>query len=321
MSRLDQVARLYKILAARRYPIARRALEEQLECSEATIKRLIPWCRDRLGMPIRYDRSQNGYFLDRDTDELEIPGLWLTQDEIYSLIVIDRLLDNLAQGLVREEIGPFRQRLGKLLEQGGATAGEHDRIRLLGAATRQRQYTFFRQVAQAVLQRRRLQLSYHSRSRDQHRQRLVSPQRLTHYRDNWYLDAWCHERDALRIFSLDRITAATVQSEPAVDIDESVLDRELASAYGIFSGEAQHEAVIRFSPKAARWVAGEQWHEQQSGKWLDDGRYELRIPYSDATELIGDILRHGPDAEVVAPESLRVEIRARIDAMRENYDD
>jgi predicted DNA-binding transcriptional regulator YafY len=36
-------------------------------------------------------------------------------------------------------------------------------------------------------------------------EREVSPQRLVHYRDNWYLDAWCHLREDVRSFSIDAI--------------------------------------------------------------------------------------------------------------------
>ena len=30
----------------------------------------------------------------------------------------------------------------------------------------------------------------------------LSPQRITYYRDNWYLEAWCHQRNDYRIFLL-----------------------------------------------------------------------------------------------------------------------
>ncbi|MCZ7601102.1 MAG: WYL domain-containing protein [Gammaproteobacteria bacterium] len=83
------------------------------------------------------------------------------------------------------------------------------------------------------------------------------PQRLTRYRDNWYLDAWCHHREALRSFSLDRISHPRANGDAARDIEESNLDRHFASAYGIFAGEANEVAVLRFTRERARWVAEE----------------------------------------------------------------
>ena len=57
--------------------------------------------------------------------------------------------------------------------------------------------------------------------------------------------------------------------------------RYYASSYGIFGGQADKVAVLRFTRERARWVADEVWHPEQQGKWLEDGTYELKIPYND----------------------------------------
>jgi len=178
---------------------------------------------------------------------------------------------------------------------------------------------WFRVAAEGVLQRRRLNIRYHSRSRDEITDRVVSPQRLTHYRDNWYLDAWDHFRKALRSFSVDRIRRAHALDEAARDVPERKLDEHFASAYGIFAGKANKAAVLRFSPERARWVADERWHPGQIGQFLTDGRYELRIPYRDSRELVMDVLRHGPEVEVVEPQGLRDEITRCLAAALRNY--
>jgi proteasome accessory factor C len=99
---------------------------------------------------------------------------------------------------------------------------------------------------------------------------------------------------------------------PAVDVEEALLNKHFTSAYGIFSGQPKHEAVLRFSPQRARWVAKEQWHEQQQSRWLDDGRYELTLPYGNSAELIMDLMKYGADVEVVSPPELRAEIAQRL---------
>ena len=54
----------------------------------------------------------------------------------------------------------------------------------------------FNTVASATLQRRKLWLEYHSRGKDERSERTVSPQRIVHYREAWYLDAWDEGKDA-----------------------------------------------------------------------------------------------------------------------------
>ena len=95
---------------------------------------------------------------------------------------------------------------------------------------------------------------------------------------------------------------------------DAQLDEHLASSYGIFAGRANKSAVLRFSAERSRWVADERWHPSQVGQYLTDGRYELRIPYRDERELVMDILRHGPEVEVVAPQILREELERQLRA-------
>lgn len=51
----------------------------------------------------------------------------------------------------------------------------------------------------------------------------ISPQRLVHYRDNWYLDAWCHLRNDLRRFSVDAIQRVKVLRDKARNVAEAKL--------------------------------------------------------------------------------------------------
>lgn len=219
-------------------------------------------------------------------------------------------------------LAPLKARIDKLLsDQSQGKRWPLERIRVTRALSRVIDEIVFRRVASSVLERRKLKFGYRARSTNAVTERLVSPQRLTHYRENWYLDAFDHEREALRSFALDRVRDASVLDARADDVQETELDTHLASSYGIFSGAPKAWATIRFSPKASRWVADERWHSKQEGHFLDDGRYELRVPYSNARELLMDVLRYGPDAEVVAPIPLREEARIQLQLALSNYDD
>ncbi len=179
------------------------------------------------------------------------------------------------------------------------------RVRILDTGARPVDGRQFQQLLAGLLQRRQVRILYHGRSRDETSERVVSPQRLVRYRGNWYLDTWCHWREDLRHFALDRVHPVEILADAARDVAEADLDQHFATAYGIFSGAAKSTAVLRFSPDAARWIADETWHPQQSKTILADGSVELRIPYGDNRELTMDILRYGPDCEVMAPPGLR----------------
>jgi predicted DNA-binding transcriptional regulator YafY len=67
-------------------------------------------------------------------------------------------------------------------------------------------------------------------------------------------------------------------------------------------------------------VAEEVWHPEQEGRRLEDGSYELKIPYRDSRELVMDILRHGTDVVVMEPASLVEEVKGRLKKALERYD-
>ncbi|WP_293652566.1 WYL domain-containing protein, partial [Thiolapillus sp.] len=78
-------------------------------------------------------------------------------------------------------------------------------------------------------------------------------------------------------------------------------------------------ALLRFSAGRARWVAHERWHPQQQGRFDEQGRYLLQIPYSQDTELLLDILRYGADVEVLEPDTLRRRVKAALGMALQQY--
>jgi predicted DNA-binding transcriptional regulator YafY len=320
MDRFDRIFELNRILSTARYPVSRRRLEEALGCSRATVKRLIEEMRLYLNAPIVFDRKLNGYrYAPSEGQMYELPGLWFNASELYALLSMQQLLEQVQPGLLEGHLEPLRRRIHDLLiRQPGGGDELPKRIRILRAAARQ-PGPHFAVLAGAVAARQRLRICYYSRARDESGEREISPQRLTHYRDNWYLDAWCHLRQALRTFALDAIQDAQVMDKPAIEVPQQEMQRHYAGAYGIFAGPSEQTARLRFTPERARWVAQERWHPQQRSRWLPDGSYELTLPYSHPAELVMDLLKHGPEVEVIAPPALRELVKERLQQALKSY--
>lgn len=320
MTKSERFGVIERLLLARGH-VRFRDLQERLGVSRATLHRDLRDLRDRMNVPIVCDRDTGYYRIDRRVPRYELPGLWFSAAEIHALLGMQQLLDNLAPGgLLSEQIAPLRQRLIGLLEsRADSVADIARRIRVIGAAVRACAPQHFQTVAAALMERRRLHIRYRARGNGQASEREISPQRLTHYRDNWYLDAWCHLRDELRSFAVDAILSAKAGRQPAREIADAELDASLAAGYGIFSGRAVRWATLIFTSERARWVAAEHWHREQEGRFLDDGRYQLRVPYSDDPELLMDILKYGPDCEVLEPAELRAKVIELLRAAAENY--
>jgi predicted DNA-binding transcriptional regulator YafY len=223
---------------------------------------------------------------------------------------MQQLLTNLdSGGLLSPHIKPLQSRLLAMIDEASNSAEEvKNRVKIETIGARKFQLEHFQVIGSALINRKRLEIDYHARGTNEHSTREISPQRIIYYRDNWYLDAWCHLRKALRSFSIDAIKRAEILEKKADDIDNKILDIELGSGYGIFAGKDIKWATIRFSPERARWVAVEKWHPNQIGVFIDDGSYELKVPFSNARELCMDILKHGADVTVISPAELVNEV-------------
>ncbi|HET8553660.1 MAG TPA: YafY family protein [Rhodanobacteraceae bacterium] len=324
MDRYERILTLHRKLKNARYPVPLAQLLDDLACSRATLYRDIAFLRDALGAPVESAGGDEAAFsyADDEGERFELPGLWLTSEELAAILALNELIGRSDPGVLTGALAPFKSRIQHLLAD--RVSGESppiERIRVIPYGARKLDQHTFRIVAGAVLERRRLTFHYRARTTGDDSRRDVSPQRLTHYRDNWYLDAWDHHRDALRSFAVDRITDAHVGNERARDMENEELDAVLASSYGIFAGKPRAWATVRFSSHAARWVADEHWHSEQQGSWLADGRYELRLPYSNSSELLRDILKYGADAEVVAPTELREKMKIQLQLAQGMYQD
>lgn len=319
---MDRTERFYRI--RRRLldqgALTRREIEEDLEISHATFKRDIEYLRDRLNVPIVWSRERQAYVLDPEAEASELPGVWFSPGEIYALLEIEHLLGSLSPGLLGRQLAPLRARLAALLDSGDRGHREiRRRIRVLGPGTRRVGRDVFEAASLALLGRRRLWIRHRRRGDGGEAERVVSPQRLVHYRYNWYLDAWCHLRQDLRVFAVDAIREASVRDEAAREVADEELDRVLGAGYGIFAGAETQTAVLRFTPAAARWVADEVWHSRQVGSIEADGSYRLELPYSREPELVMDLLRHGAGVEVLAPPSLRERVAGELARAARQY--
>jgi len=319
MSEIDRLYR-YKTLLSHRRAMPREDILTALEISLATFKRDIAKLRDRLGTPIVFDRDLNGYRLDTPQDATELPGMWFSQDEMLALMTIQSMIVQLEPGLLGPKLKPFQKRLDDMLASQGLDAATlTQRVRAVHAGKRRLPLTNFETLAKATLERKQVQVVHLNRQNGETVLRDISSQQLVHYRDNWYVDAWCHLRGGLRSFSVDAITSAKLLDKPTKNIDLIAMREQLDGGYGIFGGMPKAWAQLRFSKVRAAWVQNEIWHPEQKSQRLGDGRYELVIPYADERELLGDILRFGADVEVLGPPRLREQIQAEVRKLAELY--
>jgi predicted DNA-binding transcriptional regulator YafY len=301
---------------------------DELGISRSAFKRDLDVLRDQMQAPIVWKRGEGGiergYVLEDkgwSAGKLGLPRAWFTASEIYALLMIDELASHIGPGLLTEHLQPLITRITLALSAADDVPEDiRSRVRILASASKRRNTPHFEPVAKATVRRQKLNIEYFTRSRNERSERIVSPQRLVHYKENWYLIAWCHKAEGLRMFALDAIEAAQPLKEDGVSIDPKLVDGLVGKNFGIYAGGERQWARLKFTPKQALWVEAETWHPEQRASRLEDGSYLMEVPYSDPRELILEILRFGPDVEVLDPPELRLEVKNRLIKAAAQYD-
>lgn len=311
MNRTERFYLIDKILTERK-KVTRQELLDELSISWATLKRDLAYLKDRFNAPIIHDRDAGGYRFDTPNigPKYELPGLWFNADETYALLSMHQILSELEPGLLTPHVAPLLSRLETIVAGDGKPFNDvSKRIRLARTGARRKNPEHFGVVTRAILEHRRIHIRHFNRPRNEYTERELSPLRMVFYRNNWYLECWCHTRKALRRFSLDAIDSVKMLDSTAKNVSEKQTEDAFGGSYGIYGGKPTHLAVLRFSIHASRWVSNEEWHPDQVGVFDANGHYTLKIPYADPTELVMDILRQGQHVEVLEPAELRLEIQ------------
>ena len=319
MGQFDRIYQ-YKILFRKKSLLSKQEILDALEISDATFKRDLEKMRDFYNYDIVYDRFDNGYRLVNTDQTYELPGLMFTHKELLALLTIQNMMAELEPSLLGPKLQPLQDRLADLLASEGLSIQSlTKRIRAVHAGKRRLQLQSFQSVAQGTLERKKLHVHHYNRSRDETTERDISPQQLVHYRDNWYVDAWCHKREKLLSFSVDAITRCDILEEAAKEMDQQEVQKQMQAGYGIFSGQDVKWAKLKFSAERARWVQNEEWHPEQKGTLNSDQSYTLELPYSDERELIADILGFGPEVVVMGPATLKDKVFETVKSMMNVY--
>lgn len=129
--------------------------------------------------------------------------------------------------------------------------------------------------------------------------RRVDPHRIVSDNGNAYLLGWCHEREDWRRFRIDRVLSVT-RAETARRAGAALPDDVDGNTFAE-PEQGVDEAVVRFSPAIARWLA----ERYPSGTMNEDGSLDVTFHVASAEWLVRTVLQYGAEAEVIAPEVYR----------------
>jgi predicted DNA-binding transcriptional regulator YafY len=311
---LERMLRIHQALAAGRFPNA-STLAREIEVATKTIHRDIEFMRDRLGLPIEFNPAKNGYAY---TEEVSaFPNLQITEGELFALIVAEKALQQY-RGTNFEK--PLLSAIKKMEQSLPDTISLNlaDIQQTISFRTRAEpilNLEIFDALAKAAARRQQIELAYRKPGQTQPEQRLVDPYHLANINGEWYLFAYDHARQDIRTFVPARMQSVKPTGRTFARPQKFSLEQRLRGSFGVVSGAAEYEVVIRFNAHAADYIREKKWHETQQLRELKGGGVELKLRLSSLPEVERWILSWGGDATVIKPRELAEAVRKSAEAI------
>jgi proteasome accessory factor C len=319
MKKPNSLFRLHRLLTQSKGGLTQERILDEMRVSRPTFFRLIKDLRENFNAPIEYNRRDQIYKYSENAI-LDLPASWLSHEQLTLLLA---LMDGITHGN-NGALAPLMISLQEQLSLWSVRIGSDitlwkNKIQFVSMGERIVQKNILETTLKAVLIKKRLSILYNSILSDKNSERpwrSVSPIGLVRYRDNWYLDAYCHLREAFRSFSLAQIEKIVLIDERAVKVNSLEAKAFFADAYGIFNGKANFKAVVVFEGVAAQLASRETWHPEQVTEWRSNGQWCLKFPYGDSRELVRDICRWADGLVSVNPPALK---KAVVQALRQGF--
>ncbi|MCG9886203.1 MAG: WYL domain-containing protein [Cyanobacteria bacterium] len=317
MSRSRQLERLVKIDAAIRSGQRHTAdsLAALCEVSVRTLQSDLTFMRDRFDAPLEFRKSWGWRYAD---DQWSLPSLPLSQGEVFALTLGAQMLESYSGSIYHAPLQTAIERLADRLPeslQASLQSLVQERIRFRAGGHIQINSEIWTQLLDAITRSQSIWIRYFS-PQSGHSERRVDPYTLDIYRaSNPYLWGFCHRREKVLSFRIDRIQALQILEIPFQRDPNFNLEQILRDSFQYEVGGRPVDVVIDFDAKTAPYIAERQWHHTQFIKTHGDGSITLSFTATGLNDIKRWILGYGRGAIAREPPELVKMLRQEIETM------
>jgi len=211
-----------------------------------------------------------------------------------------RKIEGVLPERLRGDVRYLQESIRFFVLQPPGNAAEHDKLAKL---------------RRAILDRTTVRFDYHTRYRDNdqapHNTREADPYGLAYFANAWHLIAYCHLRQGLRNFRLERMEN--------LELLNKTFQRPANFKVQRPAGEVRNITVrALFDHEVARWVHEARHYSTVSTEETPDGLL-LTLTIRHVGEVLQWLLSWGRHVRVLEPESLRKQLLAEAEAMMRHY--
>ncbi|MBD2667368.1 helix-turn-helix transcriptional regulator [Richelia sinica] len=297
-------------------------LAKQVEVSERTIRSDLAFLRDRFNAPLEFSRSKGHHYTD---PEWRLPSISLSQGELFALTLGARMLQAYAGSAYINDLRSAIVRLSERLPKQTWVDLQQiadERILFTSGAETYLDPQIWGQLVEACHNSRQVSIHYYTASRNASSNRVIDPYLLHIYRGtNPYVIGFCHQRQAMRWFRVDRIRKLQLLDSKFIR-DPTFNPKEYLEK--IFQAEVGNGnprlVAIWFDAATAPYIRERRWHSTQEIKEHPDGSITLQMQVTGLNELKRWVLGYGKGAVVKEPPELVALVKGEVEEMSKHYE-
>jgi predicted DNA-binding transcriptional regulator YafY len=264
MSRhLERLLQIDELLRSRQRQ-TEGSLVEALGVSERTIRNDLHFLRDRFQAPLEFDRQWGWRYTEPDW---RLPSISLSQGELFALILGARMLEAYGGSAYESELRSSIKRLSERLPAQTWIDLQQladERILFRPGAQTLVAPQIWNDLVEASRRSQRVLMRYYTASRNEESERIFDPYLLHVYRGtNPYTIGFCHQRQAIRWFRVDRIRSLQLLSEKFVRDPNFDPKQHLEQIFQCEVGGESVAVAIWFDVPTAPYIRERRWHSTQ----------------------------------------------------------
>lgn len=294
------------------------ALMDQFSISSNEAYRDLDYLKYILKAPVQFDYEKEGYFYAK---AFELPDAANTEGELASVLLLNHLR-HIYQGVELE--GPVTHAVealrDKLTEHVTVDMSSLDQILQVEIDPMpEADLKVFAALHKAIASNESVIIKYFSGQKATVVDKPCDPYHLLNYKDNWYLVAFCHEKQDYRDFLCSRILSVESTNTSFIPDPDFTIERHMRDSQ-LFAAEAPPiQIVAEFDKYAAHWIRLKPVHESQQVIERADGSLEISFKVASMENIIRWVLSFGEHARILAPLELQERVRRTISRMNYLY--
>lgn len=175
-------------------------------------------------------------------------------------------------------------------------------------------------VMEAMTEGHEIEIAYQKYTSSEPDTYTLRPYAVKEFAKRWYIVAYCVERDALRVYGLDRVLDLKVSGRSFRMPRRFDVDELFATSFGIYIPEGPGQTIrFRTTPVEARFLRDLPIHGSQKEVAADGSSVTFEIFVCPNKALIMEFCKYGSSLEVLSPASVRDAVASELRAAAETY--